>query len=81
MAALSLALVNIPTANCVVPLILSSLWNAIKLGTQMGYDLTPEKPFEARVFLTLYNLFFLIAIWYKVRKSRKEKLELEVSFQ
>jgi hypothetical protein len=28
----------------------------------------------------LYNLAFLIAIWYKLRQARREKLEMEFTF-
>ena len=42
--------------------------------------MTPEKFFIARTFLSLYNLAFLIAIWYKLRQARKEKVDLEYKF-
>jgi TRAP-type mannitol/chloroaromatic compound transport system permease small subunit len=80
MAVAALLLVDKPTANCVFPLIVSSVWNTMKLGTQIGYNLTPEKFFYARTFLSMYNLVFLIAIWYKLRQSRKDKLNLEFTF-
>lgn len=80
MAVVALILVDKPTSNCVFPLIVSSIWNAMKLGTQIGYNLTPEKFFYARTFLSIYNLIFLIAIWYKLRQSRKDKVELEYQF-
>ena len=28
----------------------------------------------------MYNLVFLLLIWYKLRQSRKDKLELEFTF-
>jgi len=37
MAVVGLVLVDTPTANCVFPLIIGSIWNAIKMGTQVGY--------------------------------------------
>lgn len=80
MAVAALLLVDKPTANCVFPLIVSSVWNTMKLGTQIGYNLTPEKFFYARTFLSMYNLVFLLAIWYKLRQSRKDKLDLEFTF-
>lgn len=80
MAVAALLLVDKPTANCVFPLVVSSVWNAMKLGTQIGYNLTPEKFFYARTFLSMYNLVFLLAIWYKLRQSRKDKLDLEFTF-
>ena len=39
--------------------------------------MTPEKFFMARTMLGFYNLFILLAIWYKLRKGRQQKLELE----
>lgn len=80
MAISALLLVDTPTANCVFPLIISSIWNTMKLGTQIGYNLTPERFFQARTFLSMYNLVFLLLIWYKLRQSRKDKLELEFTF-
>lgn len=80
MAVIALILVDKPTSNCVFPLIVSSVWNAMKLGTQIGFNLTPEKFFYARTFLSIYNLVFLLAIWYKLRQSRRDKLDLEFQF-
>ena len=80
MAVVALVLVDKPTANAVFPLIVSSVWITMKMGTQIGYNLTPEKFFYARTFLSMYNLVFLIAIWYKLRQSRKDKLDLEFTF-
>ena len=80
MSVVGLILVDTPTANCVFPLIVGSVWNVMKLGTQLGYDLAPEKFFNARTFLSIYNLVFLILIWYKIRKARQDKLELEFTF-
>lgn len=42
--------------------------------------MTPERFFLPRTFLSLYNLVFLIIMWYKIRQSRKDKLELEFGF-
>ena len=67
LAVVALVLVDKPTPNCVAPLIIGSIWNAMKLGTQIGYNLTPDKFFVARTFLSFYNLAFLIAVWYKLR--------------
>jgi hypothetical protein len=33
MAVIALILIDKPTANCVFPLIVSSIWNSMKLGT------------------------------------------------
>ncbi len=33
MAVAGLILIDTPTANCVLPLIMGSVWNAMKLGT------------------------------------------------
>jgi hypothetical protein len=80
MAVVAIMLLDKPTPNCVFPLIVSSFWNAMKLGTQIGHNMTPEKFFYARTFLSIYNLVFLIAVWYKLRQARREKLELEFTF-
>ncbi|CDW75514.1 UNKNOWN [Stylonychia lemnae] len=80
LSVIGLMLIDTPTPNCVFPLILGSIWNAMKLGTQISYNLTPEKFFFARTFLSFYNLAFLIAVWYKLRQGRKEKLDIEYSF-
>lgn len=80
MAVLALFLLDKPSPNCVFPLILGSVWNALKLGTQIGYQLTPERFFVARTFLSIYNLIFLIAVWYKLRQARRDKLDLEFTF-
>jgi hypothetical protein len=61
-------------------LIVGSIWNAMKLGTQIGYNLTPDRFFTPRTFLTIYNLAFLVVIWYKLRQARREKLDLEFTF-
>ena len=52
----------------------------MKLGTQIGYNLTPERFFMGRTFISIYNLVFLIAIWYKLRPARREKMDLEFMF-
>ena len=67
MAISGLFLLDTPTPNCVLPLIICSGWNTLKMGTQMGHNLTPEKFFIPRTFLQIYNLIFLILIWYKLR--------------
>lgn len=80
MAIGSLMLVDTPSPNAVVPLIIGSGWSAMKLGTQIGYNLTPEKFFMGRTFLSMYNLVFLLAVWYKLRQARREKMDLEFTF-
>lgn len=80
MAIVCLLLLDKPNPNCVVPLIIGSLYNAMKIGTQIGYNMTPDKFFIPRTFLAIYNLTFLIAIWYKMRKARSQKLDLEHTF-
>ena len=80
MAIWTLFLLDGPTANCVLPLIIGCGWNTIKMGTQVAYNLTPERFFLPRTFLSIYNLVFLIIMWYKMRQSRRDKLELEFSF-
>ena len=68
-----LFLLDTPTPHCVLPLIIGSAWNALKMGTQIGYNLTPERFFIPRTYLSIYNLVFLILIWYKLRQARREK--------
>ena len=34
----------------------------------------------ARTMLSVYNLSFLLIIWYKLRKAREQKLDLEYGF-
>jgi hypothetical protein len=67
MAVLGIFLVDKPSPNCVFPLIMGCIWNAMKLGTQIGYNLTPDRFFTPRTFLSIYNVVFLILIWYKLR--------------
>lgn len=80
MAVLALWMIDKPTANSVLPLIMAQGYTAMKMGTQLGFNLTPEKFFIPRIMLAFYNLAFLIAIWYKLRKGREEKLALEYAF-
>jgi len=80
MAIWTLFLLDGPTANCMLPLIIGCIWNAGKMGTQIGYNLTPERFYLPRTFLSIYNLAFLLILWYKMRKSRQDKSELEFSF-
>ena len=51
MAITGLTFLDTPTPNCVLPLIICSGWNTLKMGTQMGHNLTPEKFFLPRTFL------------------------------
>ena len=80
MAIWTLFLLDGPTGNCMVPLVIGCAWNTIKMGTQIGYNLTPERFFLPRTFLSIYNLAFLLLMWYKMRQSRRDKLELEFSY-
>ena len=67
MAIWTLFLLDGPSANCVLPLIIGCGWNTIKMGTQVAYNLTPERFFLPRTFLSIYNLVFLLILWYKMR--------------
>ena len=80
MAILALFLIDKPSANCVAPLVLGQIYTTMKVGTQIGYNFTPEKFFYPRIFLSGYNLIILVAIWYKLRQARQEKLDLEFNF-
>lgn len=62
-----LFLLDTPTGNCVLPLIIGSGYTALKLGTQLGYNLTPEQFYMPRTYLAIYNLVILLAIWAKLR--------------
>ena len=73
MGCTGLFLLDTPTMNCVVPLIIGSTWNALKMATQIGYNLTPERFYIPRTFLSIYNLVFLLLIWFKLRQARREK--------
>mmetsp|Transcript_570 Transcript_570/g.1098 ORF Transcript_570/g.1098 Transcript_570/m.1098 type:complete len:158 (-) Transcript_570:25-498(-) len=80
MACLTLLLVDKPSKNSVLPMILGQIYSSMKLGTHVAYNMTPEKFFVARTFLGFYNIAFLLGIWYKLRTGRDEKLELEYNF-
>jgi hypothetical protein len=51
-----------------------------KAGTQNSYDLLPKQFFYSRIFLNMYNVLILGLMWWKVRKAREQKLNLEMSF-
>lgn len=80
MAISGLFLLDTPSANAVVPFIIGAGWNTMKMGTQIGYNMTPERFFIPRTFLSMYNLLFLLLIWYKLRQARREKRDLEFQF-
>jgi len=80
MAIAALCLIDKPSPNSVVPLILGHIYTTLKIGTQIGHNLTPEKFFMARTFIAMYNLVILLAIWHKLRKGRQEKVDLEMGF-
>merc|ERR1712166_454159 len=80
MVTVGLFLIDGPSTMCVLPLLLGSGWSAAKMGTQIGFKLTPDQFFLPRTFLSIYNIVFLLVIWAKVVKARKEKKELEYSF-
>ena len=80
MAIGALLLIDTPSPNAVLPLIIGQGWTTLKLGTQIGHNLTPERFFIGRTFLSGYNLALLIGIWYKLRQARREKMDLEFSF-
>ena len=45
----------------------ANLWNLLKNGTQIGYQMSPAGFFSARIFIPIYNLLLLLFIWYKFR--------------
>ena len=67
MAILALLLIDKPSQNSVVPLIVGQAYTTLKIGTQIGFNLTPERFFVARTVLSMYNFAILVAIWYKLR--------------
>ena len=70
MAVICLLMIDKPTKHSVFPLIVGQLYSTMKIGTQVAYNLTPDKFFKSRTMLGMYNLVFLIAIWYKASQSR-----------
>ena len=67
MAVLALLMLEKPSPNVVAPMLIGQVYSGMKLGTQIGYNTTPEKFFMMRTFVSIYNVAFLFAIWYKVR--------------
>jgi hypothetical protein len=63
-----------------MPIFIGSVWTAAKMGTQVGHNMTPDKFYTPRLFLAIYNIAFIILIWYKMYKAKDEKRELEFSF-
>lgn len=80
MAIAALCLVDKPFPNSVIPMLIGQVYSSIKMGTQITYNLTPEKFFYARTLLSMYNIVLLLLIWHKLRKGRKEKVDLEYNF-
>lgn len=80
MAVLALLLIDQPSPNSVVPLIIGQIYTGMKVGTQIGFNMTPDKFFMGRTLLSFYNLAFLLAIWYKLRQARRQKVDLEYDF-
>mmetsp|Transcript_40675 Transcript_40675/g.29947 ORF Transcript_40675/g.29947 Transcript_40675/m.29947 type:complete len:169 (+) Transcript_40675:280-786(+) len=80
MASLSLFLMDAPSGNCIFPLFVGLGWTILKMATQMGFHLAPEKFYTARTMVALYSLVFIGLVWYKQLGARKEKLELEFLF-
>ena len=80
MAWYSMYYISTPTPNWVFPLIIAGLWNLFKFGTQNSYELLPKQFFYSRTFLNIYNIIILAVLWWKVRKAREEKLNLELRF-
>ena len=76
----ALLMVDKPSPNTVFPLIIGTLYSAMKMGTQMAFNTTPQRFFIGRTFISMYNLALLVAIWYKLREGRREKQQLEYAF-
>ena len=71
MAILALLMIDKPSPNSVVPLLMGQVYSGMKIGTQIGYNMTPDKFFIGRTFLNFYNIVFLLLIWYKLREARR----------
>lgn len=80
MGTIAMTFIEGPSPNCVFPLVVGSIYSLIKFGTHASYELLPTKFYTFRLFLSMYNLAFLLLVWYKCRQGRKEKLDLEFSF-
>ena len=81
MASISTLMMLDPVSkNCILPLLVGSMWTAMKMGTQVGYKLTPDKFFHPRIFIAVYNILFLLAIWVKLRRAKEDKRQLEFDF-
>ena len=80
MAIVALCLIDKPSKNSVFPLIVGQIYVTSKISTQIGFNMTPEKFFIGRTFVSVYSLAILLAIWYKLRKARDQKLELEMEY-
>ena len=80
MAIGALLLIDKPSPNCVVPLIIGQGYTAMKMGTQIGYNLTPDRFYLGRQFISMYNLVLLFALWYKLRQARRQKMDLKFMF-
>ena len=77
MAICALMLIDKPSANAVAPMVVGQAYTAFKMGTQMSYNLTPDRFFMPRTFISMYNLVLLLSIWYKLREARYQKVRLE----
>lgn len=65
----ALLLIDKPSPNAVAPMIIGQAFTTLKLGTAMGFNLTPERFFYGRLFVAFYNFSLLFLIWYKLRQG------------
>ena len=80
MAIVSLFLVDTPTSGSVGALAVGQLWTTLKMGTQIGHHLTPDRFFVGRTYLSFYNLLLLAGLFWKLRDARQEKKNMEFQF-
>lgn len=80
MSSLGLFMLNTPSPYVIFPFILATGWTTLKMATQTGHNLTPDRFFYSRQFLSLYNLLILLVVWKKLSASRREKKNLEFEF-
>lgn len=76
----SLMMLDPVSGNCLIPLIFGNLWTTMKMSTQIGYSLTPDRFFTPRIYIAIYNLLFLLLIWKKLRNGKEDKRHLEFEF-
>jgi hypothetical protein len=70
MTVVALCMIDKPSKNAVLPMLIGQGYVLMKYGYAMAYNLTPENFFIPRNFLQFYNIIFLLLLWYKLRQAR-----------